>query len=1097
MAGLKHYTGNRLETLARYLADCIRPPLSSPLTPETIVVQSRGMERWLSMALARRHGICANVRFPFPNAFLDDLFRIMLPQYRDSPAYDPQVLAWRIMRALPACLPSPDFTEIRRYLQADAGGLKRYQLACNLADLFDQYLVFRPDMILAWETGKNGRGEEAWQAGLWRKIRENDRSTHPALLRRAFMEQAENALPTEQPLPERVSIFGISWLPRFHLEIFHALSRRLDMHLFTLNPCREFWTHIRSDREAGRAVEKIRESSGRKSLSPADLHLEAGNSLLASMGTHGREFFRGLMELNGEEYDCFSDPGETTLLQAIQSDILNLSERGRNGLPKAPVDPLDRSLQIHSCHSPMREVEALHDQILALFDDDPELLPRDILVMAPDMETYAPLIQSVFDAPAVRSADRSNIPRIPFTIADRSFSKDSPLLDGFLDLLELAGSRFEASSVLALLDAPAVRRKFGLSDEDMERIRRWVSGACIRWGIDAESRLRMGLPEMPDNTWAAGLQRLFLGYALPGKDERLFNGILPYDAIEGQEAQTLGRLAEYLHGLFECAALLNQARTPGEWTALLSSLLDQFFDGGEESQTDLQEIRRGFQRLTQLSERSGFDDPLTVDMIKFFLRGRFEQQGSGTGYISGGVTCCTMLPMRSIPFKVICLLGMNHDGYPRPSHTTGFDLITKHPRPGDRSRRHDDRYLFLEALLSARQKLIISYVGRTVADNAPLPPSVVVSELLDVVEQGFERSDGATGDMLVTNHRLQAFHPSYFSINSSLFSYSEENSHAARRLFGLHETPVFFACPLPDPGEDWKIISIRDLVRFFRNPCRFLLERRLAATLTENTDIPIDRETFDVRGLEKYQLEQRLVDQALAGQTLAALYPLFRASGRLPLGNVGVSRYGGLIREADRFVARIKSDLAASLPEPADICLDLAGFRVHGRIENLHPEGLLHFRYADLRSGDYLQLWIHHLILLSSGRDLFRSTLIGRSQAWSFAQAENAPSILEPLLNLYWNGLSFPLKFFPESSLNYVGRLLNGKRAPEALRAARSVWTGSNFKRGESQDPYYRRCFGEQDPLDEEFQRLAVLVYEPLLKRGRLIDRENAEGMPV
>ncbi|PKN60195.1 MAG: exodeoxyribonuclease V subunit gamma, partial [Deltaproteobacteria bacterium HGW-Deltaproteobacteria-11] len=597
MAVFRRYTGNRLELLADRMAECIRSPLSSPLAPEIVIVQSKGMERWLSMELARRHGICANIRFPFPNAFLDELFRTMLSEYREAPLYDPEIMAWRIMGALPACLPDPVFAHLRRYLQDDADGLKAYQLACRLADLFDQYLVFRPDMVLDWEAGKSGYGEEAWQAQLWRKLRENDKSQHPAGLRRTLLEQLRRPLPTTGPLPERISIFGISWLPPFHLEIFHALSGRLDVNLFALNPCREFWTDIRSEREMGRAVEKIRESTGIKTLSAADLYLEGGNSLLASMGIQGRDFFRWLTDLPGEEYDVFADPGEATLLQAIQSDILNLRERGRSGLPKTRIAPLDRSLRIHSCHSPMREVEALHDQILALFDDDPDLLPRDILVMAPDMDVYAPLIQAVFDTPAASSSDQAAVPRIPFTIADRSLSKDSPIMDGFLDLLELAGSRFEVSSVLALLDTPPVRKKFGLTDEDMEQIRQWVSGTRIRWGVDAEFRLQAGLPGVPENTWAAGLQRLFLGYALPGKDEQLFHGILPYDTIEGLEAQTLGRLAEYLHGLFASAAVLGQSREPVEWTAVLTSLLHEFFEGDEETQRDLQAVRQSLQRL--------------------------------------------------------------------------------------------------------------------------------------------------------------------------------------------------------------------------------------------------------------------------------------------------------------------------------------------------------------------------------------------------------------------------------------------------------------------------------------------------------------------
>jgi exodeoxyribonuclease V gamma subunit len=1089
MAGLKRYIGNRLDILAGRLAESIRTPLSSPLTPEIVIVQSKGMERWLSMELARHHGICANVRFPFPNAILDELFRIMLPEYREATAYDPEIVAWQIMGVLPACLADPAFANLRRYLHGDDGGLKGYQLSCRLADLFDQYLIFRPDMILAWEAGEKGDEEEAWQADLWRRLRRDDKSYHPARLRRMLFNQIRNPLPASPPLPERISVFGISWLPHFHLEVLYALSRHLDVNLFLFNPCREFWTDIRSDREMGKAVEKIRESTGMKTLSAADLYMEGGNSLLASLGTQGRDFFRWLTDLPGEEYELFADPGEPHLLQAIQSDILNLRERGREGQAKTRIDPRDRSLRIHACHSPMREVEVLHDQILALFEDDPELHPRDILVMTPDMDAYAPLIQAVFDAPP--APDHAIAPRIPFSIADRSLRKESPVLDVFMALLDLAGSRFEASSVLALLETPPVRKKFDLSEEEMERIRRWVNDAGIRWGIDGESRRREGLPGFSDNTWVAGLERLFLGYALPGGDEQLFNGILPYDAIEGLEAQTLGRLAEYLESLFAAATVLGRSRTPSEWAAVLSTMLDRFFQAEEDTQRDLQMVRQILQRLNRLSERSGFSVPVALDMIKFFLRQHFGQQGSAAGYISGGVTCCAMLPMRSIPFKVICLLGMNHDGYPRPSRTLGFDLMARRPRPGDRSRRHDDRYLFLEVLLSARQKLIISYCGQSIADSSPLPPSVVVSELLDAIEQGFDCREGRIGDLIMTHHRLQAFHPAYFSADSSLFSYSGENSRAARRLREPHpDRPMFLTGPLPDPDEDWKIVELNDLMRFFKNPCRFLLERRLAATLGYDADFLVDREAFDLRGLEKYAVEQRLVDKALTGRNLEALFPVFRASGLLPHGNVGACRFGSLIRGVEHFTARIEPYLTGAALDPVDVQLELSGFHVTGRIDHLYRGGLFHFRYADLRAKDHLQLWINHLILkvVSGKNDTRESTLIGRDRTWTYRPAENAEAILEQLLFIYWKGLSVPLKYFPDSSHLFAEQhLIKGKSRAEALRATRPVWAGSDYGHGESEDRYYQRCFGDRNPLDEEFQQMAVLVYEPLFRHRTMI----------
>ena len=1087
MSGLIRYTGNRLDLLAARLAECIRSPLSAPLTPEIVIVQSKPMERWLSMELARRQGVCANIRFPFPNAFLEELFRILLPEYREAPVYDPETLTWRILAALPACLEQPAFKPLRHYMRDDRG-LKGYQLACRLADLFDQYLIFRPDMILSWEAGQNPYGEEAWQAELWRKIRQKDASFPPSHLRRLLLERIRRPLPTAALLPERMSIFGISWLPPFHLEIFQALSGRININFFALNPCREFWTDIRPDRETRKTVDKIRASTGRQTLSAADLHFEGGNSLLASMGKVGREFFRWFTDLSGEEHEMFADPGEGTLLQAIQSDILNLRERGADGQPKTLIAPPDRSIRIHSCHGPLREVEARPDQILALIDDSPDLQPRDILVMAPDMDAYAPLIEAVFDAPSTTPREHAAMPRIPFTIADCRLRKESPVMDALDQLLALCGSRFEASAVLALLETIPVRKKFGLSEDDLARIRRWIIEVRIRWGMDGESRRRAGLPGFSDNTWMAGLERLLLGYALPGKDRDLFNGILPYDAIEGLEARTLGILAEYLEGLFASAKDLERARTPADWANCLTSLLARFFEGNEETQRDMQALREVFDRLPRLSEWSGYVTPVTFEVVRAFLKTHFEKQDHGRGYIGGGVTCCAMLPMRSIPFRVICLLGMNHDAYPRPSQSPTFDLMAKHPLPGDRSRRHDDRYLFLETLLSAKQHFIVSYVGQSMADSGMLPPSVLVSELLDVIEQGFIREDGLVRESLVVKHRLQAFHADYFTAESGLFTYAEANLGAARCLRATRqEAPKFFSSPLPEPGEDWKTIDIKDLVHFFRNPCRFLIEKRLGATLGEEADILIDQEAFDIRGLEKYDLGRHLVEKSIAGDDLEAQFPLFQASGRLPHGAVGAGIYETLIHEAVDFAARVKPCLKGGIPTPLDVNLDLGDYQLHGRIETLFGGSLFQFRYADLKAGDHLRFWIYHLVvnLCQPGQGRTGGMLFGRDHAWTYAPVEKAETILRQLIEIYWKGLVFPLAFFPNSSWKFAEQsTLKGKSAQEALRAARTVWAGSRYGRGESEDRYYRRCFDEKDPLDDDFQQLAVLVYAPLMKHG-------------
>ncbi|MBU2055416.1 MAG: exodeoxyribonuclease V subunit gamma, partial [Proteobacteria bacterium] len=883
MACFNLFVSNRMEVLAERLADAIRCPLSSPLQSEIVIVPNRGMERWLSQQIARRLGVCANIRFPFPRAFLYETLK-RLTGAASGDEYDPEIMTWRIMKILPVALFRPSFESLRRYLADDPACLKRFQLAACIARVFDAYLIFRPEMVAAWERGENGTGDEGWQAELWRMMRTGFHADHIITHREIILQRLRAASPSPAILPQRVSIFGISTLPVFYLDLFHALSRAMEVNCFFMNPCREFWGDIRSEKEAGRMVQMVRERTGRYGFSGEDLYLEEGNSLLASLGKQGRDYFAHLAGLDVQMQETFVDPGEETLLAALQSDALNLRDRGRNGIPRAVVSSGDRTLMIHSCHGPLREVEVLHDQLLEMFDEDAALLPKDILVMAPDIEAYAPFIEAVFGSATRADSTYGRRSEIPYSIADRSISRGSSVILTFLAILDLHASRFRATRILSILDAAPVQKSFGLDGTDVEKIRRWISKAGIRWGIDGQDRARSGLPAFQENTWRAGLDRLLLGFALPGRGEKLFRGVAPYDDLEGMDARILGRFLDFAETLFSQATGLDEPRTLDRWAAFFQGLLDRLFAPAEaDEEADLRLIRRCLEKLGECGEKTDHRGAVEFAVIKSYLTDALEKTGVPFGYLTGAVTFCAMVPMRSIPFPVVCLLGMNNAAYPRQESKVGFDLMAAKPRPGDRSRREDDRYLFLEALLSARKRLYISYVGQSSEDNSAVPPSVLVSELLDYLEQGFATEEGDLRDRLLTVHRLQAFHPAYFSGDPKLFSYSEENCRAARRLMAPSgATPVFASGVLPDPEPRWREIAISDLAVFFRNPAKFLLQRRIGLSFAEGAEITSDTEPFRIEGLDRYRLGQELVEQALAGRDPLDLLPVMMAAGQLP-----------------------------------------------------------------------------------------------------------------------------------------------------------------------------------------------------------------------
>nr|MBP7322106.1 exodeoxyribonuclease V subunit gamma [Deltaproteobacteria bacterium] len=1077
VSGLMLFTSNRLEILIEKLAEALECPLSSPFVPEVIVVQSKGMERWISMQLGLHHGVCANYRFPFPNAIIRELFEAAIPCPPEPSRYDPDILTWRLMGLLPRCLQESGFEPVRQYLGNRDETLKCYQLAEQLSRLFDQYLVFRPEMIRDWEAGS----KDDWQAELWRRLSIAEAEPHRAQLREVFLQNSDLLSRPRKLLPERISVFGISALPKFHLEILNRASSFLPVYLFLLNPCRQYWSDIRSLRE-----ERQVQAHYGIDQEQEDLHLERGNSLLASLGKMGREFFELVYDMDFQEHDFSEDIPETTLLGCIQHDITVLEDRSQNHGPKTALDPSDYSVQIHSCHSPMREVEVLYNRLLDLFEKDPTLKPEDILVMTPDIEQYIPFLQAVFETPCSEQL------RIPYTVTDRTLRRASSIAQSLFAILGLHGGRFNASEILGILEVEAVHASFGLTEAETDMIKHWVDQTGIRWGIDERTRQECGLTPYSENTWKHGLQRLLLGYTLPGHDEHLFRGILPYDHIEGEDTVVLGKFFDFVEQLFAYAVRLGEPRSIGAWAELLNEILSRFFVPPPHQEREVLTLRLILNGLGEKQALAAYDDPVNIDVILSYLRRQCQYEAIGSGFMSGGVTFGTLLPMRSIPFSVICLLGLNNDAYPRRSIPFSFDRIAQKPQPGDRSRSSDDRYLFLEALISSRKCFYISYVGQSIQDNSVIPPSVVVSELLDYIDSGFALPGGSVLDQVMTRHSLQAFSPQYFRQEEKFFSYSEEDCLAAKQSAGDRTlSPAFIDGPLTPPPEEWKEVTIESLCRFFSHPVRTFLSQRLGLYLDEAPRLLQDREPFEIAGLERYLLEEDLLEKLLSGVDLKQHGQVVRASGTLPPGTVGDYYYEMTVARVSQFAEVITSYCQGPGLTAAPIDLTIGEFTVRGMIRRVYPRGLIGYRCSRVRPQDRLGVWIQHLALNSRDDcEQITSYCIGWDDAsgvmvceYQSPPPEQCRILLRTLLERYWSGLTVPLRFFPRSSWKYAEAMVRRTGSEQEARTkALAEWRNDYGRPGEEKDLSYQRCFREPDPLNDEFRKIALEIFAPLLE---------------
>lgn len=1102
------YHSNQLDLLKELLVSRIRQaPLSHPFEREQILVQSPGMAQWLKLELAKAFGIAANIDFPLPASFIWEMFtRVLADVPRQSP-YNKGSMSWQLMTILPALLDRPAFAPLAAYLGGDDAEslqdpeqVRLWQLCQKVADLFDQYLVYRPDWIARWEQGEGlsqelaGVSGQDWQPELWRELVARTLALAPSGYHRAnlyeeFIHELERTADLPGTLPQRVFVFGISALPPRYVEALLALGSRdeVEVHLFVTNPCRYYWGDLLDRKTLARLENKLKPGTDLDTLQgPA-------NPLLASMGKLGRDYLHQLMELEVPQIEAFVDIDDTSLLHAIQKDVLELAERGAGTFEldssqhKSPIDASDGSLQIHACHGPMRELEVLHDRLLALFEQDSTLTPKDVVVMMPDVNSYGPYIQAVFGARG----------QIPFAVSDRAASQESPLLQSFLALLRLPNARLGAGELLAILEVPAVLRRFDLDDDEFNQLRRWVQETGIRWGLDDGYPERFDLPRLSGNSWLFGLRRMLLGFAMG--DGEPVAGILPYADIEGQQGLALGKLAWFVDSLAEFLPRLQQAQPLPEWIACLNELLERFYQADEDEERQLQLIRSQLADwLAQLGE-ARFEQPISADLLQDYLGSVLGESRSSQRFLAGQVNFCTLMPMRSIPFRQVCLLGMNDGVYPRTLPPMGFDLMAVAGRRGDRSRRDDDRYLFLEALLSAQQGLYISYQGFSAQDNSEKVPSVLLAELIDYVRQGFvlagdEALDDETSgkrllEHLIVEHPLTPYSRSYFypEAHSGLFTYAADWLPALSPQRGAAN---FQSGELPLPPEWGKEqgLELAELLRFYRQPAKYFLNRRLKVWFELDEAEIEDSEPFELDGLQNYQLKALLLDAHLAegesperSDSVSTRRQRLQLSGLLPQGWFGSLLLDDLDAEMGKLAARLRPWVAANEADKqaVEIDISLTQGQLQGWIDTQKGR-LLVIKPGSFNGKDLLLGWIQHLCLSLS--DAPGDTLLfdaKQSLRLPRLPADEARPRLAALVALWTQGMKRPLPFFPSTAWEWIKEIEKDPEKPEAAdKAALARFNGGYMVTGEGQDVYVARCFPELD--DEVLAQLQALAREHL-----------------
>lgn len=1150
---------HRLERLRDELTRLIKQQPLPPLLPEVILVQSNGIAQWLKISLASRAhgcGIAAALELALPARFQWRAYRAVLGNLPEDSPFERSHLVWRLMRLLDRLPDQPIFQSLQRFLQGDVAARKRYPLAQRLAGLYDLYQVYRADWLLLWGQDRDQLTradqsmapipkEHLWQPALWRLLRDElpleQQETSRAHVHQRFLTAMQSwGLPAEMPaegtlttstlpasalsrLPQRVLVFGISSLPGQTLEVLAELGKLLPVYVFAHSPSR-----LLANRNTANAsnVAELPFRANAAAIQPV------GHPLLTAWGRQGREYLQLLHQaqqrlaprFSAESTHHFEDHGEAdTLLQQLRSEIFEDEDTKANArAPRIVAEP-GTSIVFHVAHSPQREVEILHDQLLAAFEVDRGLQPRDVMVMVPDIHTYAPHIQAVFG-----QVDPHDPRHLPFVVNDQDRTQFQTMVLAVDRLLQLDDSRLTVSQVIDWLEVPGFRAAAGLEPAELPLLERWIADSGIRWGLNAEHRTQFGVPnDSQQNTWQFGLERLLLGYAMG--DGPAWNGIHPCARVGGMESATIGKLVRLLDRLQQWWQRLQVTQSPAQWHDWLGQFLRDFFlPQSPEEQSQLSQLESALETWVTHCHDAGFVDPLPISVVRQHWLDALREPHLSQRFLGGSINFATLMPMRAIPFKWICLLGMNDADFPRQQPVNEFDLTTQRGqyRPGDRSRSDDDRYLFLEAILSARQTLYISWVGRSIRDNSSRPPSVLVGQLRDHIAAGWRLAESPAAtvsagrqfiDRLTTCHPLQPFSRDYFVGIPGLFTFADRWRTVQAASAAL---PAIVPSVYPHrPWQAHQSLTLAELGDFLRSPVESFYAQVMQVKMWETSAADLDNEPFSPSGLDRWSFNTAVLEPVAArlredskrdlDVLLDAALEQVRGSGSLPHPPfaqwVQQSLRTRLRQQLLDYQRELQSLASMTLPpirlairpttSPGDLLLEDSLDSVFRDQASPHKLRRLVLLASDLRGGSrfnfsqWIRLWPQHLALC---------TLAG-SEAETLVLHSGQPPLLLPgldrdlaerqlidLLHAFAQGMQQPLPVACQPA--FISLLDREASQPSDSGKAAFAYNGGDFLAGDvTRSPLLARCWPTFDDLTQRdlvpnFDDSVRRLYAPALE---------------
>jgi len=963
--GLHLYLSNSLDKLSGYFLDNFKTSYlqSSFFDKKTVIIQTTGIAKWLSYKISDNFGVCANVDFVFPKGFIVQTLKDAgLLKEEDTDYYDKPNIISNILKSLN----NNEYNELKDYTN-DKNGRKFGQFVSYLADLFDQYLTYRPEFL------KNAdKIVPQWQRGLFISILNNKFPTVSQAIEKFINRKSAFNLIRNQT----VELFAISLLPPVYTYFFRKLSDYTKVNLYVLNPSREFW------------FEEPTELSKLKMLKKTDaqqdkLYFTNSNPILINNGKLTRDFLSLLYEAEGLpqpiEIEDYEEYGETTCLDRLKNRILNNDENN--------LQCKDSSVQIHSHQTKLREIEGVYNYILSILDDNKDISLEDIVVMCPAIDEYSPFIDGIFK-------DKN----IKYTISDSRMPDEDDAVKALFYIVDNLSERFNVNQLLELMELEAVRKKFQLSNGDIELIKIWFKESNLRWGLTKEY-IKNNFKDMNVfNTLEYALERLLYGY-LSGKN-KVINNVLAYESLSLGNSDLLGKVLYVADKITRFSDFIKQKATIQKHLETMKEIIETFIDSHYQQSVPFTTLKNQMQKYEKYHEKIPF---LTFYEI---LKSSINKSKKEFNFLKGGVTFCELVPLRSIPFKVVCLIGMNSEDFPRNTPKVSFNEIEQHPKKGDRSSRLNDRLLFLETILSAEKYLYISYIGKDIKRNNPLNPSIAVSELIEFL------------NIDTLNHPLHSFSAKYFYKNSPFYNYSKDDYELAKILFRKNhnekhkKTDPMFIGKSSEEINISDIVTPEELIVFLRHPTQFFFKKN-GINFTLKDDTPKETENTILDNLDRYSLIKKAFKEGKINEVI-------EYSGALPHGSLGEIAKDDIINELhniEKNLKKIDGQLSINDLDKRQIRINIDDLTVEGNIYFIYRNNIISVEYTkkskkEIHFAHILKPVIYSAMLQFNFNETKEAYFINTKECLHLNTAKESKNLLQFIADLYKEGVKKPIVLF-------------------------------------------------------------------------------------